>query len=106
MKLTGVTSALFVGAAFASSRLEVIELPEGFQPEGIVFADGWTAYVSSIGSEYGLNPSTAGTSAGVDSIPWNIEGAPPRWSYFQWSWVGISFPRYAKWNSATDLHGC
>lgn len=58
MKLTGVTSALLVGAAFAS-RLDVIELPEGFQPEGIVFAEDWTAYVSSIGSEYWRNPSIA-----------------------------------------------
>lgn len=34
--------------AAASSRLDVIDLPVGFAPEGITNGDEWTAYVGSI----------------------------------------------------------
>lgn len=37
----------FPAAAFKSSRLDVIELPVGFQPEGITLAREWTAYVGN-----------------------------------------------------------
>lgn len=38
----------FSGVAAASSRLDIIDLPVGFSPEGIALADEWTVYVGSI----------------------------------------------------------
>ena len=38
-------------ASAASSRLDVIELPVGFNPEGIMLGDGWTVYVGSQNGE-------------------------------------------------------
>lgn len=35
----------------ASSRLDVIDLPTGFFPEGIALGEEWTVYVSSLGGE-------------------------------------------------------
>lgn len=48
-----VAIALAAGGAFsgvtaASSRLDVIDLPVGFSPEGIALAEEWTVYVSSV----------------------------------------------------------
>ncbi|CAM9764608.1 unnamed protein product [Ectocarpus sp. 12 AP-2014] len=37
-------------ASEASSRLDVIDLPTGFSPEGITNGEGWTAYVGSLSS--------------------------------------------------------
>ncbi|CAM9696372.1 unnamed protein product [Ectocarpus sp. 13 AM-2016] len=37
-------------ASEASSRLDVIDLPTGFAPEGITNGEGWTAYVGSLSS--------------------------------------------------------
>ncbi|CAM9164405.1 unnamed protein product, partial [Hapterophycus canaliculatus] len=52
MKLSGFLSAslAILGSAFvsASSRLDVIDLPNGFYPEGITNGEGWTAYVGSL----------------------------------------------------------
>lgn len=36
------------GAAAKSSRLDVINLPVGFMPEGIALAEAWTVYVGSL----------------------------------------------------------
>lgn len=55
MGLSGMlllASVLIVGSASASSRLDVIDLPVGFFPEGITNGDGWIAYVGSLTSEY------------------------------------------------------
>lgn len=38
----------FPGAAAKSSRLDVIDLPVGFFPEGIALAEEWTVYVGSL----------------------------------------------------------
>lgn len=35
----------------ASSRLDVIDLPTGFFPEGIALGEEWTVYVGSLGGE-------------------------------------------------------
>lgn len=40
--------AVLAGAASAADRLEVIELPVGFQPESITFERDWTAFVGSL----------------------------------------------------------
>lgn len=42
------TCRVFFGVAAASSRLDVIDLPLGFGPEGIALAKEWTIYVSSL----------------------------------------------------------
>lgn len=42
------TFLLNFGCAAASSRLDVIDLPLGFSPEGITNGDEWTAYVGSL----------------------------------------------------------
>lgn len=47
-----LASALIIASATASSRLDVIDLPLGFFPEGITNGDGWIAYVGSLASEY------------------------------------------------------
>lgn len=39
--------AMLSGAVSAAERLEIIDLPVGFGPEGITFGPHWTAYVSS-----------------------------------------------------------
>lgn len=36
------------GATAKSSRLDVIDLPVGFFPEGIALAEEWTVYVGSL----------------------------------------------------------
>lgn len=43
-----VVLAALLGVAFGSGDLDVINLPLGFQPEGIAFGRGWTGYVGSI----------------------------------------------------------
>ncbi|CAM9667174.1 unnamed protein product [Scytosiphon promiscuus] len=49
-RLCSVVSALalWAGCVGASSRLDVIELPMGFYPEGITNGEEWTAYVGSL----------------------------------------------------------
>lgn len=42
---------LLAGAAAAVNRLEVIDLPLGFAPEGITIGHPWEAYVGSIFGE-------------------------------------------------------
>lgn len=41
------TGGAFSGATAASSRLDIIDLPVGFFPEGIALAEDWTVYVGS-----------------------------------------------------------
>eukprot|EP00752_Nemacystus_decipiens_P012928 g11442.t1 len=43
-----LASVLIIGSANGSSRLDVIDLPLGFFPEGITNGDEWTAYVGSL----------------------------------------------------------
>ena len=42
-----LASLLLLGAAAGSSRLDVIQLPLGFAPEGITLGREWTAFVGS-----------------------------------------------------------
>lgn len=42
--MLAVATAAVVGA---SSRLDIIDLPTGFFPEGITLAEEWTVYVGS-----------------------------------------------------------
>lgn len=42
-----IAGSAFSGMADASSRLDVIDLPVGFFPEGIALAEEWTVYVGS-----------------------------------------------------------
>ena len=53
MGLARVFSAILlaIGSAAASSRLDVIDLPVGFVPEGITNGDEWIAYVGSLVGE-------------------------------------------------------
>ncbi|CAB1100032.1 unnamed protein product [Ectocarpus sp. CCAP 1310/34] len=53
MRLFGVLLAASwaIIASEASSRLDVIDLPTGFFPEGITNGEGWTAFVGSLLSE-------------------------------------------------------
>ena len=44
--LTILTTAVTV--VVGSSRLDVIDLPVGFFPEGIALGEGWTVYVGSL----------------------------------------------------------
>lgn len=39
--------AIAASAVTASSRLDIIDLPTGFAPEGITLAEEWTVYVGS-----------------------------------------------------------
>lgn len=51
MRVSGVLASL-VTVASASSRLDVIDLPMGFFPEGITSGGGWTAFVGSLVGEF------------------------------------------------------
>lgn len=47
-----VISLVLVGLEVATSRLDVIDLPMGFFPEGIARGgEDWTAYVGSLNGE-------------------------------------------------------
>ncbi|CAN0166681.1 unnamed protein product [Ectocarpus sp. 6 AP-2014] len=48
MRVSGGLLATLVTVASASSRLDVIDLPTGFSPEGITSGRGWTAFVGSL----------------------------------------------------------
>lgn len=52
MRVSGVLLASLVTVASASSRLDVIDLPTGFFPEGITSGGGWTAFVGSLVGEF------------------------------------------------------
>lgn len=57
MRLSGLLSAslMAIGLHFcASARLDVIDLPLGFFPEGITNGEEWTAYVGSLASKLNL----------------------------------------------------
>ena len=41
-------TAIAIGVAAGSSRLDAIDLPKGFFPEGITLAEGWEVYVGSL----------------------------------------------------------
>lgn len=45
--LATVVLAIVATAVAASSRLDIIDLPLGFSPEGITLAEKWTVYVGS-----------------------------------------------------------
>lgn len=49
MRLSGLAllASLVIGPA-ASARLDVVDLPMGWKPEGITNGKGWTAYVGSL----------------------------------------------------------
>ena len=54
MGFQGVFAAMLTIAATvvtACSRLDIIDLPAGFFPEGITLAEEWTVYVGSFGSK-------------------------------------------------------
>lgn len=56
MRLSGLLSAslMTIGLKNTSARLDVIDLPLGFWPEGITNGEGWTAYVGSLDSKLPL----------------------------------------------------
>lgn len=51
MRVSGGLLAILVTVASASSRLDVIDLPTGFSPEGITSGGGWIAFVGSLVGE-------------------------------------------------------
>lgn len=48
MALILLLAAVAIGVATGSSRLDVVDLPIGFFPEGITLAHGWEVYVGSL----------------------------------------------------------
>lgn len=46
VRLSAILASLAVlGSKASAERLDVIDLPLGFMPEGITLGEGWTAYV-------------------------------------------------------------
>ena len=43
-----LTAIIAIGVAAGSSRLDAIDLPKGFFPDGIALAEGWEVYVGSL----------------------------------------------------------
>lgn len=52
--------AIATSIVTASSRLDIIDLPTGFGPEGITLAEEWTVYVGSFGDSEYLDPKAYG----------------------------------------------
>lgn len=71
------------GPANASSRLDVIDLPVGFRPEGITNGEEWIAYVGSLVSEFLLHSHVfsfemVNLIRVFTTVPW---GPPPVYVY-------------------------
>lgn len=57
-----IVSLALIGLEAATSRVDVIDLPMGFFPEGITRGgEDWTAYVGSLNGKYRCHPNDANT---------------------------------------------